>query len=170
MKKYLIYIFASLLTMSPKMSAAPTTDPSALQVEILIFSGRPNPVFTITDPAEIKEITALVNSLPKNSAAGAKALTDQPPALGYRGIAVGNLSKASPDLESFVVNRSNVQLNRKVIPSAKISPSQTASAAPAETGELRVDGASILENRLLASARSRGVIDDALVSHIKNTK
>ena len=59
--------------------------PNALQVEVMIFSGRPNPVFTVTDPAEIREIMTLAANLPRPPALSASArLTTQPPILGYR--------------------------------------------------------------------------------------
>ncbi len=164
MNKYCIYIFILLLTLNPRMSAAPTAN--TLQVEVLIFSGRPNPVFTITDPAEIKEITALVNGLPKNAADAVRKSAANPAVLGYRGIEVKNSGTAFSELDSFVVNRSDVQLNRKADPQIATDQSQPA----AGSAEFRLDGASILENRLLALARSRGVINDALLSHIKSAK
>lgn len=161
------------------MNAAPSTVPTSLQVEVLIYSGRPNPVFTITDPAEINEITALVNAMPKNSATDTRSPSDQS-VLGYKGIVVGNLSAASPDLESMVVIRSNVHVKRKSSAQAKApqvqsaaASSATAAAAPAasaESSEFRLDGGNILENRLLGMARNRGVINDALLTHINSTK
>lgn len=164
MKNYLVYGFILLLGFSLKMSAAPATGPSAMQVEILIFSGRPNPVFTLTDPTEIKEITALVSALPKAPAARATAGTTDS-VLGYRGIAVENRSMIAPELGSLLVNRSQVQLTRKAAPSA-----QTASATPVDASEVRLDGGAALENRLLTLARKHGAIDDALLSHITSGK
>lgn len=160
------------------MSAAPGTGPAALQVEVLIYSGRPNPVFTITDPAEIQEITSLVNVMPKNSSTDVKSPVDQP-VLGYQGIVVGNLSATAPDLDSVVVKRANVHVKRKASAQAKAPQVQSmtaatataaAPAASAESSEFRVDGGNLLENRLLSMARTRGVINDALLSHINSTK
>jgi hypothetical protein len=169
MKKYLVYISALLLICSLKMSAESAQTPNVLHVEVLIFSGRPNPVFTITDPSEIQEITALANGLPRHTTAVAKSSEEQA-VLGYRGIAIENLSTIAPELQSLVVNRSSVQLNRKTAPQAKAAQSDAASSATLSVNEQRLDSAVTLQNRLLGMARSRGVINDALLEHINNTK
>lgn len=55
-----------------------------MQVEIDLFSGRPNPVWELTD-AEVSELQARLDSLP------AGVPTALPEVLGYRGLHVGAL-------------------------------------------------------------------------------
>jgi hypothetical protein len=97
--------------------------------------------------------------LPTHPSVAAKDAGEKP-MLGYRGILVSNGSATSSDVQSLVVNRSQVQLNRK-------------SFAPAKAGtvsEARLDNASALESRLLGLAHSKGAIDDRLLARLKNTK
>jgi|GEM_PF-655488 len=182
MNKYLFCLVSLLPFLSFSVNAQTPVAPNALRVELLMFSGRPNPVFTITDPAEIRDLTARVNALPKNSIAAAAQTADFP-VLGYQGIVVRNMSAASPELDSILVRRSNVRINRKAGPQAKAAQAQAASvssagasasaapaAAAAEPSELRVDGGNALENHLLSLARNRGVLDDALMNHITSQK
>jgi len=167
MKSYLFLAF--LFAVSIKMPAAPSADSSALQVEVLIFSGRPNPVFTVTDPAEIKEITALLEGMPKQVAPAATTSTEQPK-LGYRGLVVANLSSVSPELQSLVVNHTSIQVKRATVPPTQIPSIASSALATPSAPELRVDGSRALENRLLTLARNKGVIDDLVLSHITSTK
>lgn len=165
MKTYRYYFAALLAIFSSTVFSQPVRDTNALQVEIMIFSGRPNPVFTVTNPAEIREIMSLVNGLPRPSsyATGSAA---SPSGLGYQGIVVRNRSNVGSELESFVVNRANVQFTRSQALGSKGKATDNVLAAP----EARVDSSAALERRLVALAQSKGVIDEALVAHINSGK
>ncbi len=61
-----------------------TNSGPAISVSIWIFSGRPNPVISITDNAKIEEIKNMLTGLPK---------TEKPPLwskLGYNGFVLSN--------------------------------------------------------------------------------
>ena len=169
MKRYSLYLTAFLAMITSAMSADTAKKPDAIQVEVLIFSGRPNPVFTITDPAEINEIMSLANNLP-SPAVGAANQKAAAPALGYRGIAVENLSTTLPDVQAFTVHRGHVQLHRKQNPQAKPAASDPASSGQATSTDARNDGSAALETRLLNLAHTRGAIDDRVFDHINRTK
>lgn len=161
MKKYTLYLAALLAMISPAMSA--DKKPEALQVEVLIFSGRPNPVFVVSDPAEISEIISLAESLP----GGQEAKTSHP-ILGYNGIVVENLSTTLPDVQRFKVGRGDIDIVRK--PGAQSRKAAAPAAADATQAKVRRDGAHSLETRLLSLARSKGAIDDRLLEHINRSK
>ena len=166
MKRYSLYLAAFLAMITSAMSSDASKTPNVLQVEVLIFSGRPNPVYTITDPAQIDEIIGQANALPSSTeAATPKASTA--PALGYRGIVVENLSSTKPDVQAFSVHRGHVQLLRKQ--KSQLRQSASAPAAPLQA-EVRSDSSAALETKLLNLAHSRGVIDDGLLEHINRTK
>lgn len=158
MKKYSLYLAVILGFLSPSMSAE--TIPEALRVEVLIFSGRPNPVFVVSDPAEIREIIALADSLPAQSQ-DAKA---SHPRLGYNGILVENLSTTTPDVQRFKVGRGEIDIVRK--PDAQARKA----ASDASQAKARRDGATSLESRLLSLARTKGALDDKQLERINRDK
>lgn len=136
----------------------------ALKVEMLVFSGRPNPTFLITDKQQIKEILALAKSLPKNKAvkAGESGLPE--PKLGYQGFVVTNQSSVAPEIKSFVVSGSAVQLATLPTGSAK-----GASTAEVEQAAL-IDSGTTLENKLLSHVKNEGIVDDKLLEFIDNSR
>jgi hypothetical protein len=153
------YFFSLLVFSLMLMSAGSAFAAESLRVEVLVFSGRPNPAFTITDPVVIHEILSQANSLPAHPSVTAKDAGEKS-ILGYRGIVVSNVSATSSDVKSLVVNRSKIQLNRK-----GLAPSKAGTVS-----EARLDNGSALENRLLGLARSKGVIDDRLFARLQKTK
>lgn len=161
MKKYTLYLLALLGMLSTAMSADKKTE--ALQVEVLIFSGRPNPVFVVSDPAEIREIVSLAESLPGS----AQEARPGQPRLGYNGFVVENLSNTLPDVQRFKVGRGEIDLVRK--PGTQ-SRKAAAGTDATSTARVRRDGANSLETRLLSLARSKGAIDDRLLEHINRSK
>lgn len=149
MKRFLIR-FVSLAA----RLVAPLGTPSheLLTVELLIFSGRPNPTFAVTDARVAREILATAMHLPADDAieAGADALPES--RLGYRGFMVRNHTAAFPDLGSFIAYRSAVEL---------MGPAGT----KADRAR-RLDTHAALENRLLAYAKKQRLLDDALLALI----
>lgn len=138
--------------------AAEPALPEALEVRVLIYSGRPDPVFTITDPKEIKQLLDSARALPAAATATGDAAY---PKLGYRGMLVTNHSKQNPELASFIAHRNSVRLQ----PSAGAATTARTSAE-----EARVDGAGTLEQRLLTLAQAKGVLSPAALTHIQNQR
>lgn len=138
----LIAALASALT----ASAVPAAE--AVEVEVLVFSGRRNPVFTITDPAEIRELFRSAKALPR----AAKVADQAAPALGYRGIIVRNRSSFDPDVQTLQVHRSKIAVGRA-----------------ATIGEQAVhhDPGAALEQRLLKLALKHGALPPGLLAHIQ---
>lgn len=169
MKLYQLCLAALSLAIAPYMSAQSPSSSQALQVEILIFSGRPNPVFTVTDPAEIREIISLVKGLPAPSATSA-ITAESRPALGYQGIAVKSSTKVTPDADAFVVHRSTVRLARTAPSTSQAGTSGSSAAVPAVNEEVRTDSSTALERRLLTLAQGHGAIDSAVFAYITSGK
>jgi len=154
MKHYIAIIaIISIFIAGVIMEAQGTNKPvKGFKVTILIYSGRPNPTFMITDENLIKKIESSLKSMPKNSAF--KGETVSPSILGYNGILVENLSDLAPNLESFLVFQSNVELKNK-------KPSETG-----VTKEILEGTASGLQEMLIREAQTQGAIDQKLVDCI----
>jgi hypothetical protein len=161
--KNLFFSFILIVGALSTMNAQNPTPPAGLRVEILVFSGRPNPVFTITDPIQIDGVIAAAEALPSSEAASSAAA--ERPVLGYRGIKVTNLSVDRSSVQAMQVNRTGVRIHRKSIASAK-----NTAAASSSAPEARSDATGALEAQLLTLARDHGVVDDRLLAHIKQTK
>lgn len=147
----------------PAQAEIPTPKKETLKVELMVFSGRPNPTFTITDENEIQEILNLVKNLPqKKLKEGESAL---PPAkLGYQGFTVTNNTKTSPEIKSFVVNGSAVQLD---------SVASAGTLAARGTGieqSARADSNASLESKLLAHAKETGIASEEMIEAIQDSK
>ena len=168
MEKYLFCFAALLLVFASPMFAQALPTINALDVEILIYSGRPNPKFTVTDPAEIREIMGLVTGLPQPSSSATKGAETPSGGLGYQGIVVRNRSKVGAEVQSFTTRRSAVQLVRGGTPA--ITTSAAGAAAQPAAPEARVDSSSAIERRLLTLAQTRGVIDNVVLAHINSVK
>ncbi|MGE5341162.1 MAG: hypothetical protein ACM3SY_06735 [Candidatus Omnitrophota bacterium] len=148
--KHLILVVAIVVGISWGIVMNAQDDPGAangLKVTILIFSGRPNPTFMITDPVLIDQLTRTVSHLPKDG-------KPTPPVLGFNGILVENFSKRMPDLQSFLVKHSSIELKNKNITGG-------------ERGELRQDSNLDLQETLLEYARKEGLIDEKIIDLIK---
>lgn len=133
----------------------------SLTVEVLIYSGRPNPAFTITDPGEIREISALIEGLPKAGTAGASS-SKSAPKLGYQGIAVRSHYQALPSLESFSVRHTQIDVFR----SATSVRAASVAIEPASKAAELIDAPKRLETRLLELAKAKGALTEALAKHI----
>lgn len=127
----------------------------ALQVEVLVFSGRPNPRLVVSDPALIREITAAVAALPRQATLAVKD-TALPSKLGYRGFRVENASASSPELAAFVVHGAVVEALLQ--------------GAGGLVKEVRLDAGASLESRLLQLAEASGRLEPAVLEHIKARK
>lgn len=161
MKRYLTAVaFALVGTFTmPAQAQTPELKKETLKVELMVFSGRPNPTFTITDESEIQEILNLVKNLPQKKLKEGE--TGLPPAkLGYQGFTVTNNTKTSPEIKSFVVNGSAVLLD---------SPSAAGTLA-ARGAVARADSSGSLESKLLSHAKETGIASEEMLEAIQESK
>jgi hypothetical protein len=148
-----------------KVKAETGKMPMVLKVELLVYSGRPNPTFLITDQKEIREIMGLANSLPhkQDLKQGESAMPH--PKLGYQGFIVTNATAISPEIKSFAVNGSAVQLSL-----APAATSAMAGGQGALTHAAKVDAGNSLESKLLSQVTSQGIVDEKTLEFIENSK
>lgn len=154
MKHYItIIMIISIFMVGVTMGAQELDKPvKGVKVTILIYSGRPNPTFTITDENLIKKIENVLKTKPQKK--NLKDKTVSPSVLGYNGILVENFSDLMPELESFLVYHSKVELKSK---------------KPTEKGvttEILEDTTSELQDMLIKEAQARGIINQKLIDCI----
>ncbi len=161
MKQLLIKLAMIAAAACAAMTTAQAQPIKSLKVELLIFSGRPNPTFVITDQNEINDILGTAKSLPQNDQlkAGSSALPE--PKLGYQGFKVTNLSDDSTEITSFQVHGAQVQL-------AVVSGTPGKRAMTLQSP--RLDRGNALESKLLSQGKEKGVIDDKLIELIDASK
>ena len=165
MKRYLTGIAIVLAGAFTMPAQAQTPSKETLKVELMVFSGRPNPTFTISDENEIQEILNLAKSLPeKKLKAGESAMPQAK--LGYQGFTVTNNSKSSPEIKSFMVNGSAVQLALN----AASSTGTLAARAKGVEQSARADAYNALESKLLSHAKETGIANEEMVEAIQNSK
>lgn len=165
MKRYLTAVaFALVGTFTMTAQAqTPTLKKETLKVELMVFSGRANPTFTITDESEIQEILNLVKNLPQKKLKEGE--TGLPPSkLGYQGFTVTNNTKTSPEIKSFVVNGSAVLLDS---PSTAGTPAARGGVAEYAA---RADSSASLESKLLSHAKETGIASEEMLDAIQGSK
>lgn len=165
MNRYLTGIalaFAGTFTM---MAQAEPIKKETLEVQLLIYSGEPNPTFRISDEKEIKEILSMAENLPhKQLKAGETGLPE--PKLGYQGFMVKNNTSTSPEIKSFVVHGQAVRLAI-----ASDSTDGTVESHGNKVGHsARADAHNSLQGKLLAHAKDVGIANDQMIEAIENDK
>jgi hypothetical protein len=136
-------------------TAGAETKVDALRVSISVFSGRPDPVFLITDTKLIKEIITMAMSLPTDNTFSGETVI--PSTLGYRGVVIDNVSKVEPDVQEILVNGANVELHRST-------------ATKGLSKEFRLDSGAKLEARLFELAVVAKVVRPGFFQAIKAEK
>jgi hypothetical protein len=149
----LLVLLSGILGASSAKAQSNPPATGGLLVKVHVFSGRRDPEFRITDPAEIAKIMAILN---------ANAAEDTKPAspevithkLGYRGIEIipepglaglGNIS-------TFAVNNNRIQVHRKVNGVSKAT--------------LHNDVAAELEGYLLERGLAQGHLESKVVQRV----
>ncbi|MBN8468621.1 hypothetical protein JYJ95_19085 [Corallococcus exiguus] len=123
-----------------------------LRVTYLLYSGRPNPVLLVTDPAQVRAIEEQLSQILTRGERVTKS--ESPSRLGYTGIQIERLGAGVRD-SAPVVLRGDVL-------------SVTASTTPSQQRASReVAG---LESVLLELAREQKVLADGEVSEIRQTR
>jgi hypothetical protein len=134
-------------------------------VEIDVFSGRPNPVLVLKDPAEVRAFTQKVQeACTQASAVAPAAAPEYPGILGYRGLSVSRSLKgeAAP---SFVVTRGSMKMAKQQAPLA-CQPRMNALAADA-SGDVHLLGAGTgLEAFVAQLALQKGAINESVYQAI----
>ena len=100
------FVASVLMIMATATPSAEPTD--GLQVTILIFSGRPNPTFVLTDKAVLTQLKTLFKTIPVNDKF--RANTIAPSILGYNGILVEAKGKMSKLPNRFLVYKENIEI------------------------------------------------------------
>lgn len=151
----LVGIFSTFVASAAAAESSTTAEvPQALQVEILVFSGRPDPKFIITEATIIKEITDVVKSLPVHPSLKGDSNLTRPGLLGYRGIRVYNVSDINSDVEWFTIYRSAVEVLKKGV----------------NEKDFKLDASTALEGRLIQMAEDKKLMPDVVLAHIKNIR
>lgn len=119
-----------------------------LQITYLVYSGRPNPVLTVTDPAALRAIqTRLADAM----AAPARAGAAPEPVLGYNGILIehvgGSAAKARP--QPLVIQGRQLRIDTAAATEFKSATASTRNSAAA--GDL--------EAMLLKLGQKQGALD-----------
>lgn len=98
------------LALANRFALAEEPKQGGLQVEIHMFSGRPDPIFTITDPILVSEIMASVSNLPSHPSLKPED-TVFPNKSGFVGFTVKNASAVHSEIQSFDVDRADIALS-----------------------------------------------------------
>ncbi|WP_242112669.1 hypothetical protein [Luteimonas aquatica] len=124
--------------------AAFATQPGeGLRVTYLVYSGRPNPTLTITDPATIRSIQDGLRQA-ANGAARSASAADQP-RLGYNGILIEPVGREAAGVQYTLKGRA--------------MRSESMAAAKGAAAQVESQAAVDLEARLLQLGGSQGVLD-----------
>lgn len=161
MKQFLMQFALVAAATCSVVSAAQAQSVKSLKVELLIFSGRPNPTFVITDPRDIHDILDTAKNLPQNEQIKDAEKAAPEPRLGYQGFLVTNQSDDSTEVKSVQVRGSAVHLALKAAGDAKGKSTQHSA---------RLDRGNFLESKLLSHGRDIGVIDDRLLEAIESSR
>lgn len=146
----LVACLAALLGSAPQASAQSV---SRWEVEVHIFSGRPNPVFTLTrsEAAEVRRLLAGTADVPVEVAPDAQAKepeTPFPAKLGYRGLSIREYAA-----DGTLSSNTDIAGHNVLVRAAGRQSWKTASSDE-------------LERRLVDLALTKGAIGDELHGHI----
>lgn len=162
----MILVLSTLLSLVNLNAQDTAKNENKLTVTFMIFSGRPNPSFTITDENVIKRLEGIISNLSK-SQSRFKENTVIPPILGYRGIRVDNKSSFLTEIESFSVHKADVELMSK----SKSGGAESTGLEP-KGGEkvFLMDAAQSIEDLLINLGLKAGAIDSKIADIIKQSK
>ena len=129
----LVVLFAAGMMMAEDTKVSPNAQ---LKVTVMIFSGRPNPVYYIKEQDAVNQFKSLFGKNKKNG--GFMKDTVIPNQLGYSGIAVENLKDITELPKKFIVYNNDIEL---------VDPGATLKSA--SESKFLYDGSSQLETFLL---------------------
>src|ERR1700680_482524 len=144
-------ISAALLVASSLLSSCATAEPAPVQgvqgvkVTVLLFSGRPDPTFQLTEPEQLR-LSALVKDAPRLERLGREEVI--PAILGYKGIVVENAGGPRELPARLAVYGGSIEVGT-------------------ERREFRADQGNRFASYLLELAIQKGVIPEPVVRRIK---
>jgi hypothetical protein len=159
--KTISILFAALLSLpfaTVSRGADPTPAGYYLRVTILMFSGRRDPYFVVSEPKEIAELTAMLNGLPLNAAPDKEPVRPNPKGSGYVGLRIDGMSPGAEGHELV----SSVFIHGRAVEVSNRKP-EGGMGSP----EFRFDGNGALEERLLNEAAARWVIHPLVLEKIR---
>ena len=160
--KTISILFAALLSLpfaTVSRGADPTPVGYYLRVYLMMYSGRPDPYFVVSEPKEIAELTAMLNGLPLNAALDKLPVWPNPNSFGHVGLLIEGMSPGAMGHELVLLQV--VILGRDV--EVRSRKPETDLGSP----EFRLDGNGALEERLLNMAAARKVIHPLLLEKIR---
>jgi hypothetical protein len=134
------------------IAAASAQAGGQLKVTILIYSGRPNPTYTIDKPEDIAAVNALFRG---GMAKGAEAGKQFRPRLGYNGLLVENVTNVEGLPARFYVCKGNIYLPQTASTGNAAILSSRSVASP--QGAL-IDESRSLESKLFDAGATEGKI------------
>lgn len=156
-RPFQILLAAAALLAAPLFAHA--ADAPGLRITYLVYSGRPNPELTVTDPAQLRAIEARLGDA---MAAPARAGAAAEPVLGYNGILIehvgGPVAKVKPQPVTIKGQRLSVD-------------TAAATEFKSATATARVSAAAAdLETMLLKLGQKRGALDAATLDVLLDSK
>ena len=122
---------------------------AGLKVTVLLFSGRPDPVYVLDDKETIEKIKILIRSAKVHERF--EKPTVIPSILGYKGIIVENQEKIAGIPALFAVYKGNIEVKN-------------------EAKKFLIDEGRAIEDLLLSEAVRKGVIDEKIIKRMKSEK
>jgi hypothetical protein len=117
-----------------------------VKVTVLLFSGRPDPVFELTDVDQMRRLSALLKEAPREEKKTAESVI--PSTLGYKGILVENMGGSADLPFRMAVYRGSIEVGT-------------------DRKEFFADAGGRMESFLLQQAIDRGVIPEPVMRRMK---
>jgi hypothetical protein len=152
-------LFATTLPAAAQEEPPPPPPPAkkGLLVTYLVYSGRPNPTVTLTDPDQVAKIQARLAAAMES---GSRVDGEAPePILGYTGIMIEDLATSADKGGSwYVVKKDSLRVEG--------GNPEDPSARPATVSREALE----IENSLISLGVESGVLDEATLSVVRDPK
>lgn len=130
-----------------------------VQITYLVYSGRPNPVLTVTDPASVRAIESrLTDAMAAPASTGAAA----DPVLGYNGILIERVGGAAEKRAPQPLVIKGRQLRIDTAPASELKAASATTRTSAAAGDL--------EAMLLTLGQKRGALDATTLNVLLDAK
>jgi len=125
---------------------AQDAEKTGLQVTIMMFSGRPDPSYTITEKTLFEKVKGSISAAKERARFDKKTII--PSILGYRGIRVENKAKIQGIPAAVAVYRGTIEVRN-------------------ERKKFLIDESGAFESFLINQALKKGAIDEKTLNRIK---
>lgn len=148
LRRRLVVAVALMATaaLAPRPTTAQQPAASGVKVTVLLFSGRPDPTFQLTDAAQLAQMGAMLKEAPRQESGGRETIL--PAILGYKGIVVENPAALAELPRRFAVYGGAIEVGT-------------------ERKQFFADPGNRLASFLLESAIERNLIPKSIVSRIR---